>query len=135
MSLEFRPSVYLALKDSRVVAVIGNKGDISMLSASLTLGEIEELTQKVKTVQEENLDITTYERDWDEMRLGVKEEDMEDDSILENDGNLIWLKREGRSIAVISDWDTVEFLQKDSYTFEEIKSLYFAMKSMYDLED
>jgi hypothetical protein len=60
---------------------------------------------------------------------------MEDDSVLENDGNLIWLKREGKSIAVISDWDTVEFLQKDSYTFEEIKSLYFAMKSMYDLED
>lgn len=69
MSLEFRPSVYLALKDNRVVAVIGNKGDISMLSASLTLEEIEELTQKVKTVQEENLDITTYERDWwDEAR-------------------------------------------------------------------
>ena len=61
---------------------------------------------------------------------------MEDDSILENDGNFTWLKREGKSIAVISDWDTVEFLQENSsYTFEEIKTIYFAMKSMYDLED
>ncbi|NCB02235.1 MAG: hypothetical protein EOM67_08730 [Spirochaetia bacterium] len=69
MSLEFRPTVYLVLKDKKEVAIISNKGDISILNSSLTIEELEELTQKAKTFQQESLDITVYERDWwDEAR-------------------------------------------------------------------
>lgn len=52
------------------------------------------------------------------------------------EGNLIWLKRDGVDVAIISDCDSVSFSQQGSpFTFAEIKAIYFAMKEMYDLED
>lgn len=69
MSLEFRPSVLLAFKDNKLVAVIGDRGETSILNASLSIEEIEELTQRTKSLKEGNVDINTYERDWwDEAR-------------------------------------------------------------------